>query len=110
MKVEIPIEVDAEKDMAEGLCSFCRRKITRATGFIEFYSLYAGRLCHPSASFQSVAFFTHAQCGPDTGYALAFDRLHAGMLKHLSEKTWWSGTFERALLEAERHVKRKASK
>lgn len=71
-----------------------------------------GRLAYPGVGegmvsrgtwtdFQRVVLFTHTDCGPDVGYAIAFHRLNEDdWERHLREKSWWVEAIEESLAVA----------
>src|SRR5271169_4316038 len=81
MSVKVAIDVDPEADMRAGICSFCRKRVTKDDGFLNFYTEHNGSLFHPSHSGTPVALFSHATCGPDHSW-LAFDQIADGGLSH----------------------------
>jgi hypothetical protein len=87
-------------------CHFCEKPVGVADGFLELYTTdQHGKLRYPSQS-QSVGpivgLFSHAVCGPDTGYPIELERLEEDgvphWIAHLSEKDWGCGAVE--VLEA----------
>lgn len=99
--------IGVEGDMK---CSFCHRPLASLDdSFVEFYgrepesepTLVYPR---PHGGQQPVVMFTHGTCGPDTGYAVPFDRLLAepDWEDHLTHKGWWCHTFAAGLSEAKK--------
>lgn len=92
--VSVALEIDTARDLRRGRCSFCRRKVTLADGFLELYSSGpGGRLYYPNGA-SPVVVVSHAECGPDGGYALALARLRGdvdskyGWIRHIRDKGW----------------------
>jgi hypothetical protein len=55
--------------------------------------------------YERVVLFTHTRCGPDCGYAFAFDRLGEHWEEHLQTKVWWPGVISEALETARNAMK-----
>jgi hypothetical protein len=81
-------------------CFFCDGTITKDNGWLEFYGIHQsdGRLSYPTSGLV-LGIVSHLGCGPDCGYAISFDRIHAGddWSAHLKEKTWWRPAVEQSL-------------
>jgi hypothetical protein len=104
VRVRVDIELDFTRDVKRRRCSFCHRPVTIDDGFLELYSADE-RLCCPNG-FAPVAVLSHAECGPDTGYAIDLKRLLGnldgkhGWLNHLREKQWMSKTYADGVRDA----------
>lgn len=85
------------------LCFFCERSIT-SKDFIELYSQSCGKFFYP-AGYNAVALYTHAKCGPDSGYAIEIarlvdiDRPH-GWIAQIRQKGWSSPIYIDAIRDA----------
>lgn len=105
-------EVDFSRDMADGICSFCREPVSMGDGFVNFATERDGKLYYPSRDADGgfpVAFYAHAECGPDRFYWFPLDRIEwevldreYGLIEHVRTKHWASSVYEIALRVAKK--------
>jgi hypothetical protein len=96
-----------KRDMRRGVCSFCRRKVSRRNGFICFASIVDGQIRHPGWG-SPVAYFSHAKCSSDLpDYCFEIRRVtyssiyrKYGLLTHIENKCWYNKIFGEALNRA----------
>lgn len=89
-------------------CSFCGRGLTRSNGWLEFYGETPDGLRYPNVG-DPVVRWAHRECGPDSGYSLALERItpesvssQFGWLHHVGMKLWCSDVYLDALEVAAR--------
>ena len=89
-------------------CSFCGRGVTRSNGWLELYAETPDGLRYPGVGPPTVR-WSHTECGPDCGYAIALERVtpeslasRFGWRHQIGVKLWCSNVFLDALHVAAR--------
>lgn len=105
---------DPARDLARGVCTFCKRKVG-PRGFLELYSHDGEGRLDPPGFGSPVALLSHATCGPDTGYPIALARLarepvegRYGLVEHIEAKTWACPAYTSAIRIAAKRARKLA--